>query len=78
MQHCGIVLRMGTTTITQKPAAGGTSCRVTKRFNDGLLQGMTHTSVTSVKFEVGQVVKPWAYGSGYVVEACEVVSMEVA
>lgn len=39
---------------------------------------MTHTSVTSVKFEVGQVVKPWAYGSGYVVEACEVVSMEVA
>lgn len=65
---------MGTTTPNQNPAAGGTSYRVTKRFTDGPYAGTTHTSTTSVQFEVGQVIKAWAYGDGYVVEACEVVN----
>lgn len=64
--------KVKTTTQTENPAAGGTSTyRVTKRFTDGPLAGMTHTEATSVAFAVGQVIKPWAYGSGYVVEAVE-------
>jgi hypothetical protein len=42
---------------------------VTKKFVSGLLEGLTVTEDTTVRFKVGQVYKP-AIGSSYLVTAC--------
>ena len=48
---------------------------VTKRFTDGLLAGLTIRETTAVEFEVGMIVPSGAWtGSGYVVEAVEVIA----
>ena len=44
---------------------------VTKRFVSGLLEGLTITETTLVKFEVGRTYTPAAGSSSYVVERCE-------
>lgn len=44
---------------------------VTKRFVSGLLEGLTITETTTVRFEVGRTYTPAAGSSAYVVTRCE-------
>jgi len=43
---------------------------VTKLFTKGILKGLTHTGITSVKFEVGKVIKGALGGSDYKIISC--------
>jgi len=43
---------------------------VTRKFISGILKGLTHTSITSVKFEVGFICKNSYGGSGYKIIIC--------
>jgi len=38
---------------------------ITKLFTKGILKGLTYTEITSVKFEVGEVIKNSIGGSDY-------------
>ena len=49
--------------------------KVTRRFTGGLLNGMSHTDTTSVKFDVGFVCNnPVFNGSPYIITAVELVT----
>jgi len=43
---------------------------VTKKFIGGILKGLTYTSITSVKFEVGFTCKDSIGGSPYKIISC--------
>ncbi|HEY8891050.1 MAG TPA: hypothetical protein VIM70_12425 [Clostridium sp.] len=43
---------------------------VTKLFTKGSLKGLTHTGITSVKFEVGEIIKNAIGGSDYKIISC--------
>lgn len=45
--------------------------KVTKQFTSGILEGMTITEVTAVKFEIGKEYSSCANKTKYVVTSCE-------
>lgn len=48
-----------------------TKYTVTRKFTAGVLAGLTHTEITSIKWEVGRkVAKPCGGSSPYVIVAC--------
>jgi hypothetical protein len=50
---------------------------VTRRFTAGILQGLTHTAETAVKFEVGFRCERPCGGSPYVITAVEEIANSV-
>jgi len=43
---------------------------VTRKFISGILKGMTHTEITSVKFDVGFICRNPIGGSAYKILSC--------